>query len=876
MEVPRRRVNTYGKATKKILVHDLFNVSSKEGNLYEPFRPPTIDNFLRIRTGTPLSELSEDPETSQQLQNELQAAFGKSKASSSAPSSRAHSQTPSNAASPAVFDLASSEEEMPPAKPPAKVYKRRRVAPKPTATISDKAIQQIPASPRLSEDEGRPTVLDRNKATENKMLAVSNEFPAKRSKATVNAGQEPGPIPRSEPAPIPITKSPRSPHRVGTPGSEKSTDSMVSTRSTPKRKREVAEDILSDVSSPSQLELSSLRLTPARRNRAKGDSVDLDQSDSSMATPSRNRRRIVDKLDSPRKQSKTRDVGMKHSSPRPSKVRKMDPELQATSLMPQLSNATNSLSQPQIQRDDSDRSGTSAPKVRTYGKQRSHLKNMMSGLESHTQASSQTSLQHLVSQVDSLTTAKEPFEIESEDEDPGTRLKSIHELRQAGLANRFDRDLETLLEDVESGNKALRIQALMQLVRKLQEQSFKRMLLESGKIERLTSISRLDLDLVSASVLLLAFWAMAVSETATAQALSLIYVGILNLPLQIICETRSIFRIARDRQENLSKALVRDLADFENHVVDQSLSAGRQTSKHIIISRVALRSLEFTLKRLIELAEPVPEPSAEFVNVIVRATGDHVRAIHAEINHVEHVESMRLLVLWLEMTAATSRKGLSTMHSAQLTTVSQTLAQVMAWARKENAAIQQSCIRSAVELSNANTKVCDHFGRTELLDELFLVIEEHFSHLNRAAEDTQGEEINLDSVILAVGCLLNLMDHSSSGRPRMLEVSEAGVSKVDILVNFFKQHVEETEEAISEAQIQLLIPFGYVVLLLCTLCLDESIRRHVAGSMEGTGMVNLVNKAEVFLSRMKAVDSDSFVDRFSTTIDAVKENLVCG
>jgi hypothetical protein len=73
----------------------------------------------------------------------------------------------------------------------------------------------------------------------------------------------------------------------------------------------------------------------------------------------------------------------------------------------------------------------------------------------------------------------------------------------------------------------------------------------------------------------------------------------------------------------------------------------------------------------------------------------------------------------------------------------------------------------------------------------------------------------------------------------------------------------------------LLIPFGYVVLLLCTLCLNDPIRGHIAGNMEGNGMVDLVNKAEVFLSRMKTVDSDSFVDRFGTTVDTVRATLVC-
>ena len=45
--------------------------------------------------------------------------------------------------------------------------------------------------------------------------------------------------------------------------------------------------------------------------------------------------------------------------------------------------------------------------------------------------------------------------------------------------------------------------------------------------------------------------------------------------------------------------------------------------------------------------------------------------------------------------------------------------------------------------------------------------------------------------------------------------------------------------------------------------------------MEETGMLLLASKAEVFLSRMKVIDSDSFVDRFSTAIDTVKGSLVC-
>ena len=74
------------------------------------------------------------------------------------------------------------------------------------------------------------------------------------------------------------------------------------------------------------------------------------------------------------------------------------------------------------------------------------------------------------------------------------------------------------------------------------------------------------------------------------------------------------------------------------------------------------------------------------------------------------------------------------------------------------------------------------------------MIQEHFSHLTDASEDEQVKVSDLDSVILALGCLLNLMDHSSHGRQKMLESSGAGPGQVDILVDFFKQHVDETDE----------------------------------------------------------------------------------
>jgi hypothetical protein len=503
---------------------------------------------------------------------------------------------------------------------------------------------------------------------------------------------------------------------------------------------------------------------------------------------------MVDRLDSPRKESKSRNDNLKEASPRPTKVRKTLPDRVAPSLQYQGSGSSKAGSVSGSQREGGVETGSLAPKMRTYGKQRSHLKDMISDQDLKSQPSSQSSLQQLVSQVDAMVTKGTTFEIESEDEEPGTKVRSIHELRQAGSTTRFDQELDILLEDIESGNKALRIQALMRLVRKLQEQAFKRMLVGSGKLNRLTSVSRPDLDLVSTSIMLLAFWSLIVFPTATAQALSQVYSGILSLPVAILNETRSIFRIARDRNENLSKALVRDVAELEIHVVDQSVSGDRQTSKSIIISKIALKSLEYGVKRLIELAERVPEPSAQFVETAVATVGEHVGKVVSNEGSMEHAESIRLLVVWLEMTAATSKDVGYAMNNSQLTKTSQTLAEVMKWARREIPSIVQSCNRSIVELTNANGAACEQFAQTDVIQQLFVVVEDHFSRLSKGTDAEENDQLALDSVILALGCLLNLADLSHLARIRTLEQRQGEESQVDALVGFFTQHVEETEE----------------------------------------------------------------------------------
>ena len=800
MEVSRKRLQTYSRSNKRILVHDLFNVAQKEPSSYETLHAPAVGQVPSSRTSTPFSEVSEDAETSQQLRQEL-SAFANASSSAGKPATpRSKSATPAEASSPSLFDLESSEDDMR-SKSAAEKLKRKKLGAKsgnvhedtPKATAS-------PASPVTKAATSKsPKSASVGKRSQQRGSAQKKRSIPKKKHTDMKAAARESTAEfwhdgvRSTHLVPHLNSSQETPPDIGSPVSDKSAGSMLSSRSTPKRKRHADEEVLSDLSSPSQLELSSLRLTPNRRSKARARSNDSKATEQLSSTPSKSRERLIDRLDSPPSKPTVQDLDMIDASPRPSKSRKLLSPVNRALDKDQNSTVTESSERPL---DTVGGSEQVPPRQRTYGRQRSHLKSMVPELSSQADDPSQHSLQDLVSQVESLTGSKSQFEIDddSEDEDAGPKLKSIHELRHAGLASRLDRELEALFEDVESKHKALRIQGLMSLVRKLQEKKFRSHILAGSSIGRLVGVVSPDLDLTSSTILVLGLWALAVAETATVQALSQIYDCLLQLPPAVFAEQRTISKIAKDRKENLAKALVRDLADFEQHVLDKSVKHEGQVD-HILISRVSLRCLELTLRRIIALAGRATDSPVAVFDIVLDCIKHNLEEIANHGDRPDLAESIRLQLSWLELTAASSVNIGQTMPTRLLEDLGTVLSEVMRWARTDYPTIQQSSIRVAVELSNGSPAICLRFASTPLLSAAFDVIVDHFSQLVTTDGAGQTAPDNLNSVILALGALLNFADCSEEAREKVMAVDTLKGRQVDHLVNIFNTFVDEVAEA---------------------------------------------------------------------------------
>jgi hypothetical protein len=102
-------------------------------------------------------------------------------------------------------------------------------------------------------------------------------------------------------------------------------------------------------------------------------------------------------------------------------------------------------------------------------------------------------------------------------------------------------------------------------------------------------------------------------------------------------------------------------------------------------------------------------------------------------------------------------------------------------------------IRLILNITNNNPRLCDDFSIPDLVGALAGII---LSNFGLVSEDSAGDKKDsvLDTVILALGALINLTEWSGTSRKLMFELRNASTTLLDAFLLLFA----EGWEAISE------------------------------------------------------------------------------
>jgi hypothetical protein len=80
-------------------------------------------------------------------------------------------------------------------------------------------------------------------------------------------------------------------------------------------------------------------------------------------------------------------------------------------------------------------------------------------------------------------------------------------------------------------------------------------------------------------------------------------------------------------------------------------------------------------------------------------------------------------------------------------------------------------------------------------------------------------------------------------------------------------------------QTHVLVAFGYISALLCTLCLNLQARERISKSIKGEGLTELFGQADTFLNHLQTVEAvfedeggsaSGFTARFTAVLESVK------
>jgi len=791
----RRKANTYGKGTRRVAVHDLFDVgafSSVESATKSSTRPIPLLGQLDVNNSFPRPRSENSDLAGSKVSSDRRSEPPRSISPSTTTSA---TSSPSETAHRSMFDVQSSDEGSVKFRStqPLKKRKMTPIVSVPRVNVTSKATGKQksmnggttqPAAQSASRVVAGSKVADTASVqamsnTQRSVNKVSKRAPAAMGESIERSGDSADDLGTADQVgKAPSRKAPPKPLRV-----KKQSPTFLSDTSdhsgTPKRKRGFLDDEAEDSPSPPALQMKSLRLA------SEMNSLELEVSSASsdeemegakpvVQTSQRGRKRLIDKLDAPRTQSVDRRTVKPSSGSSISKSkspRKNEAETQRASVMAN--------------------TGPPPRQRATYARQRSHLSDMIDGLDPHSGINSQDSSQPSFSQPRSFGLASQ-LELEMEDSDEAdtfTQIKSIHELRRGAAISKFDQDIESILEDVESPSKSLRITALLLLMNKMKELNFLRHFQESGNFYRFTESSNDDADLITATLIVLIFHQVTAAKQSSPKNQLQVLNALYRLPPDLSLQRQSLSSLAKDRRENLSKITVKDIMNFEQYRLQHI------PEQQSLISLLYLGSINDTLRGLINSGEEIPDFPGPLLKAVLINFSQEQKHLFQEDDGENRFEGIKILLSLLELASANRQMATSKLSMSSIIEVGSGISNVMQVARQAHPEIEHSCLRLIVSLSNNEPKVCEALTEGKLIATVFQVIDERFLQLARlASREQQFDNAQLESVILAVGCLLNIAECADTARREMLNTDAGGKSLVDRLVSIFNSHVDQTSE----------------------------------------------------------------------------------
>lgn len=370
--------------------------------------------------------------------------------------------------------------------------------------------------------------------------------------------------------------------------------------------------------------------------------------------------------------------------------------------------------------------------------------------------------------------------VDEEDANGSNVVKNVHELRRVGENARFESTIDALFDDLEDETVSIANQRdrLAQMSTCLLDEDVARRFLANALHTRLANCSLRHGDFVSEILRVCVYMSLMTVPMVSSSAFRACAEACLSNDLsliQLLDGDADLLALLRSPEMEVSESCQKIISELVTAMRTTSRLWGGQAPAIVTPRFLGLRCIELIAQRARETREAtisLPDPVlVKLVDIAVRKS----RQSHKTKSMDDHTcHTLSLALSTLEAYTAMAVGDLTPTQEAMLRRLSKlgrlsdTLSHLPP---SQRGPLQDLQIRLTLNVTNNRPDVCDDFSSKRLLSSLLGIVIQGAEAIAKEDDgdddDLSGERVPeyvFDSVILALGCLINLTELSEKAR----------------------------------------------------------------------------------------------------------------
>lgn len=371
------------------------------------------------------------------------------------------------------------------------------------------------------------------------------------------------------------------------------------------------------------------------------------------------------------------------------------------------------------------------------------------------------------------------------DDDMGNGIgpvRSIHELRQAGDNARFRGAVDGIFEEIAASHDSAsaRCNGFVQLSSRLLDRRFSRRFCESGFVEKFVECLTNDLDLISASFALCSYELIHTSGTFSPTHWARLWPKLLDLSSILLDAENDIYHLSKRRIFGISKSV--QISIQRTIPVLSSVIGGDLPLSTLSPCLIALRSLYSCLLAVRQNNNNIEPINAATLKQLVNMV---LLKNPGPLMSPEDFQVVRWVLSILEA-YMTFSSSLSVEHQDALRPITR-LYHLLDLDKSEfndqSQEIRVLYIKVILNLTNNDSSFWTEFVKPELVGTLVRIVLSKFCVLTD--ERLVQEKNSMDTIILALGTLINLTQRSDLARTMFLTTTKNSTPLLQLLLQQF-------------------------------------------------------------------------------------------